>query len=267
MIPMVEDIIYDAIDERLKFLKSNVDILDSIFSSASVTTRNKLKEYISNNSIKVMRGYPITQAQLPAYCIMLGGEQEQVAGLDNYLGESDDVVTASFTETVPIDNKTGKFQTLHKPLVSITSFTYEGLTYTGDYAGIVDPLKGIVQLTGSDLKDPTIQVTYVYKSLGYSMYGTMYHSQFRVESWTGNGDLTVILYYLLKWMFLTKRQYFSSQNLFIQNLGGLDFEPLPEYFPDFVFRRALTFECTTDASFDVEFTYVENTTNNGSVTG
>jgi hypothetical protein len=268
MIPLVEDIISEAIDERLKFLKSNVDILDRIFSSASVTTRNKLKEYISNNSIKVIRGYPVTQAQLPSYCIMLGGEQEQTGGLNNFLAENtDDFETASFTETIPIDPKTGIFQLTHKPLVNIDSFTYEGQTYTGDYASVIDFNKSIAKLAGSDLVDVTISVTYTYKTTGYNLYGTMYHSQYRVESWTTNGDLTVILYHLLKWMFLTKRQYFSSQNLFIQNLGGLDFEPAPEYFPEFVFRRALTFECTTDASYDEAYTYIEGITDNGAISG
>lgn len=266
MIVMVEDIIYDAIDERLKFLKDNVDILDRIFSTASVTTRNRLKQYITNNSIKIFRGYPVAQEQLPAYCIMLGAEQEQTGGLGNYLGQNDDdFVTASFTETIPVDKTTATFMTTHKPLASITSFIYDGASYTGDYATIVNPEKGIVKLNGAATTN-TINVTYTYKTTGYSQYGTMYNSQFRVESWTGNGDLTVLLYYLLKWMFLAKRQDFAAQNLFIQNLGGLDFEPLPEYFPDFVFRRALTFECTTDASFDVAFPYVETFTNNGNIT-
>jgi len=71
----------------------------------------------------------------------------------------------------------------------------------------------------------------------------MYSSSYRAEVWSDNGDLTVELYHLLKWALLAGRNELIRQGLFNQKLGGTDFEPAPEYFPIFVYRRALTFWC------------------------
>lgn len=73
----------------------------------------------------------------------------------------------------------------------------------------------------------------------------LYSSSYRAEVWSDNGDLTVELYHLLKWALLSGRKDLIKQGLFNQKLGGTDFEPAPEYFPIFVYRRALTFWCQT----------------------
>ncbi|MNN29052.1 hypothetical protein D3C81_1426400 [compost metagenome] len=266
---MVEDIISESIETKLKFLRQNPDILDRIFKQSSITNRNRIKEFVANSSVKVLRGYPITQASLPCYTILLGGEQERPGGLDNYLGDQesdeDGVITDTFTETVPFNPVTANFITTHKPLVSIDSVVYEGVQYDGSFAEIQNPLQGIVGISGSGMVETNITVTYTYRKHGYSTYGTMYLSQYRVECWSGNADLTINLYQLLKWIFLSSRSFFSTKNLFVQSLGGLDFEPAPEYFPEFVFRRALTFDCMTDATYEVEYDYIEGFVSGGGI--
>lgn len=71
----------------------------------------------------------------------------------------------------------------------------------------------------------------------------LYECNYRIEVWTTNGDLTVWLYHLLKWALLSGRDWLLLQGLLRQKLSGSDFEPVPAYFPEFVYRRALSFWC------------------------
>lgn len=267
MIPLVEDILTEVIETRLKWLKTNVDIVDRIFSQMSVTSRNRLKEYLGKNNIKVMRGYPIDRTQLPAFVIMLGGESEMSQTLGGYLGENDETFDIqNQVETQRILNHDGMYvvKTSKRPLFCVNSITYDGITYDVEYE-ILDEQRGIVMLDFPvDLvQESSVTIDYVYKESGTETYGTYYQSQYRVESWTNNGDLTVTLYHLLKWIFLSSRDEMVEKGLIVQSLGGTDFEPAPEYFPEFVYRRALTFECTVENSYDVEFKYINSIDVNG----
>ncbi len=262
MIPLIEDLLTETIENRLKWLKSNVDIVDRIFSQASVTSRNRLKTYLGKNGINVMRGFPIDRTTMPAYVIMLGGETEMGQSLGGYLGDDDEgYELMQTTENQRIINHDGVFAVRvdHKPIFSVNSITYNGVYYDFEW-DVIDENKGLialdfpVDLTESD----TVTIDYVYKEKGLESYGTFYNSQYRIETWTTNGDLTVLLYHLLKWIMLSSRDYLGEQGLVVQNLGGLDFEPAPEYMPEFVFRRALTFECTTENSYDAEFSYIQD---------
>lgn len=75
---------------------------------------------------------------------------------------------------------------------------------------------------------------------------TLFQPTYRLEVWTDNGDLTTQLYTVLKWIMLASRNYLSEVGLIGQRLGGTDFEPAPEYFPTFVYRRALLLDCQVD---------------------
>lgn len=171
MIPTIDDILVDIIRDRLTFLKNNIHFIDEIFSSASDDLRNQLKHYLTTQNIKVIKNYPRDQAQLPAYAVLLGSEEEIVESLGNYLED------------------------------------------VGD---------------------------------GAELYGTMFKSRYRIETWSTNADLTVGLFLILKWIFLDARDALIKQGLLLQHLGAADLEPLPN-FPDFPYRRALLFETTSEA--------------------
>lgn len=260
---MVEDILTGVIESRLSYLKSNVGLIDKIFSSSSVTNRSRLKSYLTGDQgIKVMRGFPIDKASIPAYCILLGGEQEQNEVIGSYLGDADeDFQLEVLTESVDVKHHNGVnfVQLTHKPLYEINFINYDGFIYDEDFE-IIDFEKGIVRLDFDiDLSAAnSVSVDYAYKIQGTEKYGTFFNAQYRIETWTSNGDLTVMLYYLLKWMLLSARQELAEKGLAVQILGGLDFEPAPEYFPEFVFRRALTFNTVTESSVDAEFTFIQD---------
>ncbi|MNW28252.1 hypothetical protein D3C74_50740 [compost metagenome] len=260
MIPLTEDLLTEVVEKRLKWLNSNVDIVDSIFSSAAVTTRERLKEYLKKNGVRVMRGFPVDRTSLPSYVIMLGGEQEVTQVLGGYLGEDDEtyeIAQAVETQRILRHDGMSVVKIDNKPLFTVNSITYDGIDYDVEFE-VLDYTRGLVMLDFPvDLvHSNTVEINYVYKESGVESYGTYYNAQYRIETWTENGDLTVILYQLLKWILLSERDYLASNGLAIQNMGGLDFEPAPEYFPAFVYRRALTFDCTLENSYDAKFKFI-----------
>jgi hypothetical protein len=67
-----------------------------------------------------------------------------------------------------------------------------------------------------------------------------------VEVWSGNPEETIILFNYLKWLFLANRDYLETTwNYFEQKIGGQDLMLNPEWFPEFVYVRALSFSCKT----------------------
>jgi hypothetical protein len=79
-----------------------------------------------------------------------------------------------------------------------------------------------------------------------------------LEVWAKNADLTVELYHLVKWALLSGRDELVNDGLFRQKLSGSDFQPAPNYFPEFVYRRALTFWCQFLASTPTDGTRCSN---------
>lgn len=271
MLPVVEDLIAGVLQDRLKFLQSNVDIVDRIFPQSTVTTRTRLKSYLQSNAIQILRGFPRDASSLPAWVIMLGGEGEVQQTLGNYLGEDDtNIVTDTVTETQQILTHEGLciVQLQHKPLLAVNSITYNGDVYTDDFVEL-DEDRAIVQLEFPvDLSvADTVQVNYTYEVSGTDTFGAFFRSQYRVETWTNNGDLTVLMYHLSKWALLSARDSLTEQGLVMQSLGGMDFEPAPEYLPEFVYRRALTFECTTEVSYDATFGFIQSIDVRGTIGG
>lgn len=260
MITLVEDVLTEVIETRLKWLKSNVDIVDRIFRGASVTNRNRLKEYLKGDTIKVMRGFPVDRTYLPSYVILLGAEREATPVLGSYLGDDEgtfDLGEANEVLRVQRHDGMNAVKVSHKPIFQINSVTYQGEVYDLE-CEILDEKRGLVLLdfpVNLEVED-TVEINYVFKDSGTEEYGTYYNSQYRVETWTENGDLTVILYHLLTWIFLCEREKLAEAGLVAQNLGGMDFEPAPEYFPAFVYRRAFTFECTLEKSYEVDYKFI-----------
>lgn len=75
---------------------------------------------------------------------------------------------------------------------------------------------------------------------------------YRIECWSDNGDLTAYMYTLAKHALLTTRTEMISNGILLPKISAADLEPVPDYFPIFVYRRALML------SFQYENKYFEN---------
>lgn len=89
-----------------------------------------------------------------------------------------------------------------------------------------------------------------------SLEGTWFNGSYRVTAWAGNADLTIYLQAIAKQAMLENRGYLTEQGLYEQVLAGGDFEPAPQYIPDFVFLRAVTLNCRYLAVYVVQNTEV-----------
>lgn len=108
MISLLEYEIYGIIQEKLKYIKDHVDMVDYIFK-VSPKVRQELKTFILNTDIKVIIGYPRTPSQVPCYCILLGGEDGSQAGIgdleyvDYEEGLSQEHITSSYSLSYRIE--------------------------------------------------------------------------------------------------------------------------------------------------------------------
>lgn len=64
-------------------------------------------------------------------------------------------------------------------------------------------------------------------------------SSYRIECWSDNGDLSSYMYTLLKWCLLSARKNMLDKGFKLPKITGTDLEPVPDYIPTFVYRRAL----------------------------
>lgn len=70
--------------------------------------------------------------------------------------------------------------------------------------------------------------------------GTFVTSTVRLCCWTENANLTVWLQNLVTWGLLRQRSALTESGYIEQRLTATDFEPLPRWFPSFVYRRDVT---------------------------
>lgn len=73
----------------------------------------------------------------------------------------------------------------------------------------------------------------------YVVDGIDMDSSYRIECWSDNGDLTSYMYTLLKYCLLSSRNDMLKNGFKLPKLTGTDLEPVPDYIPVFVYRRAL----------------------------
>ena len=255
VIPIIENILSTLIHNKLTELRSNTTLISKILRMAPQDISN-LITFISDNKIPVKIGFPRNPLDIPCFCIFLGNEDEMEESLGDY-GGLDNYEVDSHTETLPVLYNPRicpypYIQTTHKPLEDVTQI----LPYV-DYE-IQNHEKGIVGITCNDFFlngnftvtecETVLDVSYTYYCTAYEMFTTSFSSRYRVEAISNNADLTVQLYHLLKWMFMSGRLFLYSQGLTKQVLGGMDLEHLPKYFPEFVYRRALTLSCINSQS-------------------
>jgi hypothetical protein len=85
-----------------------------------------------------------------------------------------------------------------------------------------------------------------------SLDSTNMEATYRIECWSDNGDLTAYMYTLAKYALLVTRTEMISNDILLPKISAADLEPVPDYFPIFVYRRALMI------SFQYENQYFEN---------
>lgn len=253
-----EEILTSTIKQKLQELKNDLAQVDRIFAGTSEAVRDELKNYLARNAIQVTKGFPMDSSLFPAYVILLGSEREEPEGLGNFIGEDDDYIeVTTYTETVTIEALgalTG-FKLTHRPIQEITQIIYDGQERTED-GFIIDGRLGTVSFGTEDMIGNTATVTYQASSVGMELFGTMMVSQYRIETWTTNGDLTILLYHLLKWILLSSRDDLENAGLKRQSIGGTDIELVPMPYPEPVYRRALTLEVSTDFFWEKKHGYI-----------
>lgn len=88
-----------------------------------------------------------------------------------------------------------------------------------------------------DYEDDEIDVDDITSQ--YALAGIYVKATFRLECWSDNGDLTTYMYTLLKWCILSARHQMLDKGLVDISISAGDLEPVPDYFPAFVYRRSL----------------------------
>jgi len=260
MIPVIEDYLSELIEAQFTRLYTTPTLVNTML----INRANRLSELLallqSGTQIPIIWGYPRPTAQLPVICLMLSEDDEEELGLgdeDDYLyDETTSTVTGESQSVVyqpgAVYNNIPYIQVANPNVYSISSITNTSTNTTLDPSAyyLADATPGYITLDPSVVSDgDTLQVTYDYMANGNDPdTEVMYSSNFKIEVWSNNGVLTSQLYNLLKWALIDGRETLLGDGLFRQKLGGSDLYPAPQYFPSFVYRRALTFWCQYKAS-------------------
>lgn len=88
-----------------------------------------------------------------------------------------------------------------------------------------------------------------YNHIDDFVASTMMNSNYRIECWSDNGDLTAYMFTILKWCLWTSRKEMLSVGWNNIKLEGTDLEPVPDYMPVFIYRRAAQINLTYDALY------------------
>lgn len=256
MIPVVEDYLSELLTKKIQSIRGNPNQLDVILGM-SETKLNSLKEFFQGRTLNVRVGYPRTPVELPCVSILLSSEDESQQGLGDYSDDFIDGQSNNVQEIVSvIDTVGGRLQAPYVvlsgiPVDNILSMVNlaTGVPIDNTEYEIVDQVLGLVQIDGGLVEHgDSIQVIYTVLETVKEQMEVLYESTYRLEVWAKNADLTVELYHLVKWALLSGRDELVNDGLFRQKLSGSDFQPAPNYFPEFVYRRALTFWCQFMAS-------------------
>lgn len=83
---------------------------------------------------------------------------------------------------------------------------------------------------------------------------TFMNSTYRIECWSDNGDLTAYMYAILKWCLWSSRREMLQIGWTNIRLEGTDLEPVPDYMPIFIYRRAAQLVLTYDNLYHEDVT-------------
>lgn len=271
MIEISEKVIQDSIKAGLKLLSEDENLFDRVFKRLNVAESARLKKYIKDNKVNVTQGYPVSRAKLPAYAIMLGGENEN----NEYLGDLAEELAPEISDQLGLEREENvieervrvrkrgelvEFETSKKNVQAITYIedeTGEAVELSG--LDIEDSKRGLVSLYGTHLVNAQfINVSYVYDARGYSSFGAMFNKSYRIEVWAANGDLVVHLYHLLKWILLLSKTQFHERGWNEIKIGGADFEPVPEHDNEMTFRRAVSLSFNVEETYELDESYIQD---------
>ena len=90
------------------------------------------------------------------------------------------------------------------------------------------------------------------KHMKHNIAGTYMNATYRIECWSDNGDLTAYMYVILKWCLWSSRKQMLELGWVNITMSGSDLEPVPDYMPVFIYRRA------SQVSLIYENLYYEN---------
>lgn len=83
--------------------------------------------------------------------------------------------------------------------------------------------------------------------------GTFVRSTVRLCCWTENANLTVWLQNVVLWALLRDRSHLNDAGYQEQRVAATDFEPLPRWFPTFVYRRDVTISAQHALTFTQKY--------------
>ncbi len=82
-------------------------------------------------------------------------------------------------------------------------------------------------------------VDYAEDILADHLESTGMRATYRIECWAANADMVTFMYAILKWSTWACRRDMYRLNWVNVLLSGIDLEPMTEYKPNFIYRRAL----------------------------
>lgn len=221
-------------DEKLVASVLNVD----------ETRATRFANMLKNKPPVIRRGYPRQPTELPCICIMLAGEEESQSGLGDHNDEPLQIIQREDTEYSQLQIVDGIPTVMVDkiPLLQVNRI-YDPVTEVDitDYV-VTDPARGKIQIfTMSGLEEgKTLAIEFSHMNTIASSIESKYQLNYRVEIWTNNGDYTVELYHIVKAMLLQGRQHLVDVGLVKQSIKGTDFQPVPSFFPEFVYRRGIS---------------------------
>lgn len=98
----------------------------------------------------------------------------------------------------------------------------------------------------------------VEESLQSFLASTYMNSNYRIECWSDNGDLTAYMYVILKWCLWSSRQDMLNLGWVNITLSGTDLEPVPDYMPVFIYRRSLQIAITYENMYYEKISKLSN---------
>lgn len=253
MIPIVEELLENTIRTHLNLLKSNPEIIETIFCYSNTAYIKEFRDFITNNDIEIIKNFPRTTQKFPCYCIMLGDESESSESLGEFLEVSSDVLANTNTYQVLQDANGNFYIDTHKTqIVSVDVIT--NLTTGKEIQNCAyDPsVAGRIMLQENAALNDTVEATIIYTQDGINKSGTMMEFSYRIECWADNSNLVVYMYHLLKFIMLYKRQLLIENGIVNFTVKGTDLEPIPDYMPTFIFRRSLIVNGLIENSYDSE---------------
>lgn len=88
-------------------------------------------------------------------------------------------------------------------------------------------------------EEETAVVEYAQERLKDYLEDTGMRASYRIECWADNADMVSYMYAILKWSTWACRRDMYRLHWTNVTLAGMDLEPMTEYMPVFVYRRAL----------------------------